>query len=72
MLQSKCSRVSKLLGTESETYWNGAHDLFNYMETRLYLRCNKLQLSNPNDGCIITDLTIKGYFIELEQLNKAS
>ena len=52
--------------------WNGAYDLFNYMETRLYLRFNKLQLSNPNVGSIITDLTIKGYFIELEQLNKAS
>ena len=33
--------------------WNGAYDHFNYMETRLYLRCNKLQLSNPHVGCII-------------------
>ena len=49
--------------------WNGAHDHFNYMETRLYLRCNKLQLSNSHVG-VLSDLTIKWYFIELEQLNK--
>ena len=43
MFESKCSRVSELLGAESETcFWNGAYDHFNYMETRLYLRCNKL------------------------------
>ena len=49
----------------------GAYDHYNYMETRLYLRCNKLKLSNSHVGVLI-DLTIKWYFIELEQLNKAN
>ena len=39
--------------------WNGAYDHFNCLETRLYLRCNKLQLSDSHVGCIITGLTIK-------------
>ena len=51
--------------------WNGAYDHVNCMETRLYLRCNRLQLSNSHVGVLI-DLTIKWYFIELEQLNKAN
>ena len=51
--------------------WNCAHDHFNYMEIGLYLRCNKLQLSNSHVG-VLTDLTIKWYFIELEQLNKGN
>ena len=35
----------------------GAYDHYNYMETRLYLRCNKLKLSNSHVGVSI-DLTI--------------
>ena len=31
---------------------NGPYDHFNYMETKLYLRCNKLQLSNSNVGVL--------------------
>ena len=48
MLQSKCSVYQDCLEQSQKHVWNGAYDHFNYMETRLYLRCNKLQLSNSH------------------------